>query len=147
MAVNNFAPAEYGGYVLGANGGGGGGGTGIQPLAVWNVTISSVPVNDNPLTVNYLQGENDNGTYLGIGVVDENKIYTYYSIPLDDGITDRNVSIAVFGNPEDFDGTTGFYCDEIENCHPVVTGDITFNDDYGWFFAVSGDGTIDIVTD
>lgn len=26
MAVNNFAPAEYGGYVLGANSGGGGGG-------------------------------------------------------------------------------------------------------------------------
>ena len=26
MTVNNFAPAEYGGYVLGANSGGGGGG-------------------------------------------------------------------------------------------------------------------------
>lgn len=26
MAVNNFAPAEYGGYVLGVNGSGGGGG-------------------------------------------------------------------------------------------------------------------------
>lgn len=31
MAVNNFAPAEYGGYVLGANSGGGGGG-GTSPF-------------------------------------------------------------------------------------------------------------------
>lgn len=31
MAVNNFAPAEYGGYVLGANSGGGGGG-GMSPF-------------------------------------------------------------------------------------------------------------------
>lgn len=29
MAVNNFAPAEYGGYVLGANSGGGGGGSSV----------------------------------------------------------------------------------------------------------------------
>lgn len=48
MAVNNFAPAEYGGYVLGANSGGGGGGglsefdefVGITSFA--NVTLNFV---------------------------------------------------------------------------------------------------------
>ena len=43
MAVNNYAPAEYGGYVSGVESGGGGGGVLVQYIATsegFNVTLN-----------------------------------------------------------------------------------------------------------
>ena len=73
MSVNNFAPAEYGGYVLGANSGGGGGG-GIEPLETYTIHITAPAIEGFYFNVYNVTDTVDNNTYLCYAVVDDDDI-------------------------------------------------------------------------
>lgn len=113
MAVNNFAPAEYGGYVLGANSGGGGGGD----LSTAEVTVVN---NVNRMVADVININND--------VYFEGMI-TQAEIP----IGTSTITAVMYKN------YCEFYIDALE-ANVEVTGDISY--DGSGLFAISGNGTI-----
>jgi hypothetical protein len=151
MAVNNFAPAEYGGYVLGANSGGGGGGS--SPFDEWLGVTGYAEV-----TVNYTfpEGSEDTGLTGGayniqIGTYDEwdNMSQTYQFtimnpeliagsgsmtviVPLIEG---KISSISNFG----LEASNGYYSYNLSDA--TYTGNITI-DTNNSLIVVSGDGAI-----
>lgn len=151
MAVNNFAPAEYGGYVLGANSGGGGGGS--SPFDEWLGVTDYAEV-----TVNYTfpEGSEDteltDGSYdIQIGTFDEwgnlSSIYQFtimnseliagsgsmtIIVPLIEG------KISCISNFS-LNASNGYYSYNLSDA--TYTGNITIDMDNA-LIVVSGDGTI-----
>lgn len=145
MAVNNFAPAEFGGYVLGVNGsGGGGGGDVITPIEMYHVILNA-PAYDGTFAIRYASVYDENyNEYLTYSWVDDNTLILDYVMSMASGLDNVEVNIAKFRETEE-----GYVISmsAIDNYHAVVTGDIAFNDDDGWQFTITGDGTISIVAD
>lgn len=142
MAVNNFAPAEYGGYVLGANSGGGG----LSEFDEWmgysnfaHVTLNlTLPEGVTGIKKTFiyvsLSNETFEGTEFGInrtGNVDE------LIIPIVEGME----SIM---NLEDGFSFTGIGNDDVQLKVDSATaeGDISVGE---YDITISGDGTINLV--
>lgn len=150
MAVNNFAPAEFGGYVLGVNGSGGGGG--LSPFDEWLGVTGYAEV---ILNYTFPEGSEDTGLSSGsyrivIGTFDEwNTMYESYNfyisnpeliagsgsmtiiVPIIEGKTSVLYDFAVDGNEG------GYYTFDLADTS--FTENISSVENY---ITVSGDGTI-----
>ena len=142
MAVNNYAPAEYGGYVLGANSGGGGGG--LSEFDEFCGFTGSAHI-----TLNLVLPEEDPGpftrTYFTVTVSDREytrKIDISFSdlhtneivVPISEG---NIIEISAAGGVT----SNGYYDADMSNA--TITGDLTRDEELTGV-VVNGDGTITV---
>lgn len=156
MAVNNFAPAEYGGYVLGANSGGGGGG-----LSNFDEFLQMSGTAEVEMTVNFPEGTQNTtitgvDIYIDVGTMDEYYEFSYnlrieYLIVPDSNTFTVVVPIC---DSENLSNTTlyldqmflrtsgGFY--RFDSSSAQTTGGVEKNENVAGRVFITGDGTLSI---
>lgn len=145
MAVNNFAPAEYGGYVLGANSGGGGGG-GLSEFDEFCGFTGSAHI-----TLNLVLPQEDPGPftfmYCNINVWDTSGEEYFRNMEIHfDNLHTNEIVVPVSGSDvieiTNVGGETnsGFYYTDLSTA--TLTGDLTRDSDHVSGIVVNGDGTI-----
>lgn len=119
-------------------GGSGGGGGGESTWDTWHVIVNAPVYTPNLYVSSEYESIGDNDIFKVIPVDSTGKLYYAIMYPLDNGASNLDIPIAVFDDTAEL----RMSCNEADNITVSVTGNIRFVNDEGWFFYVTGDGTI-----